>query len=52
MAHKRNITRSPHLYSVIALSSKTHTTANINAHVCFKLMWSATTNVTVMLNKK
>ena len=33
MAHKKNITTSPHLYSVIALPRKTYTTANIYAHV-------------------
>ena len=30
---KEKLPRPPHLYSVIALPSKTHTTANINAHV-------------------
>ena len=32
MAHKKNITTSPHLYSVTALPSKTYTTANIDAN--------------------
>ena len=50
---KEKLLRPPHLYYVTALPSKTHTTANIDAHV-----WSidvngpsATTKVTAMLNK-
>jgi len=31
MAHKTNLTTSPHLYSVTALPSKTYTTANTDA---------------------
>jgi len=30
---KEKLFRPPHLYSVIALPSKTYTTANIDAHV-------------------
>jgi len=31
MAHKKNITTSPHLYSVTAIPSKTYATANTDA---------------------